>query len=126
EHCCMAVPATLSAKRKIIVYIATSTDGFIARRDGSVDWLERPRPRGNYGIATFFRSIDTILWGRKTYEFALKHGGSRTGPRIENYAFSRRRLPPQPRWVFVQEPHGPFAEHPRAKEGKDIWLMGGA
>jgi len=31
-------------KRRIIVYIATSADGFIARRDGSFDWLERPRP----------------------------------------------------------------------------------
>ena len=36
--------------RKIIVYIATSADGFIARLDGSVDWLERPRPKGNYGM----------------------------------------------------------------------------
>jgi hypothetical protein len=35
-------------KRKIIVYISTSADGFIARRDGSFDWLERPRPKGNY------------------------------------------------------------------------------
>jgi hypothetical protein len=39
-------------KRKIIVSIATSADGFIARRDGSVDWLDRPRPKGN-GIALF-------------------------------------------------------------------------
>jgi len=115
-----------SRKRKIIVYIATSADGFIARRDGSVDWLDRPRPKGNYGIGTFFRSIDSILWGRKTYEFALKHGGSRTGPRIENYVFSHRRLPPKPGWIYVEEPFGPFAEYLRAKEGKDIWIMGGA
>jgi dihydrofolate reductase len=33
-------------KRKIIVYIAVSADGFIARTDGSVDWLDRPRPKG--------------------------------------------------------------------------------
>lgn len=32
--------------RKIIVYIATSADGFISRSDGSVDWLDRPRPEG--------------------------------------------------------------------------------
>src|SRR5215469_8794175 len=113
-------------KRKIIVYIATSADGFIARRDGSVDWLERPRPKDNYGIGTFFRSIDTILWGRKTYEFALKHGGSRTGPRIANYVFSRRRLPPKPGWIYVKEPIRPFAERLRAAAGKDIWIMGGA
>ena len=31
--------------RKIITYIATSADGYIARPDGNVDWLNRPRPR---------------------------------------------------------------------------------
>ena len=113
-------------RRQIIVYIATSADGFIARRDGSVDWLERPRPKGNYGIATFFRSIDTILWGRKTYEFALKHGGSGVGTRIENYVFSHRRLPPKPGWNYVKEPIRLFAERLRSKAGKDIWIMGGA
>jgi hypothetical protein len=58
-------------KRKIVVYIATSTDGFIARSDGSVDWLDRPRPKGHYGMRAFYKSIDTILWGRKTYDMAL-------------------------------------------------------
>ena len=58
-------------KRKIIVYIATSADGFIARPDGSVDWLDRPRPKGNYGMGAFYKSIDTVLWGRKTCDMAL-------------------------------------------------------
>jgi dihydrofolate reductase len=65
-------------KRKIIVYIATSADGFIARADGSVDWLNRPSPKGNYGMGAFYKSIDTILWGRKTCNMALdsqKKGG---------------------------------------------------
>lgn len=48
-------------KRKIIVYIAASADGFIAQPDGSVDWLDRPRPKGNYGMGAFYKSIDTIL-----------------------------------------------------------------
>jgi dihydrofolate reductase len=60
-------------KRKIIVYIATSADGFIARPDGSVDWLERPRPKGNYGMGTFNKSIDTVLWGRKLYDMAIDY-----------------------------------------------------
>ena len=37
-------------KRKIIVYIAASADGFISRSDDSVDWLERPRPKSNYRV----------------------------------------------------------------------------
>jgi dihydrofolate reductase len=58
-------------KRKIIVYVATSADGFIARTDGSADWLDRPRPNGNYDMGAFYKSIDTILWGRKTCNMAL-------------------------------------------------------
>jgi len=51
-------------KRRIVLYVATSADGFIARKDGSVDWLERPRPKGNYDWNPFYRSIDTCLLGR--------------------------------------------------------------
>lgn len=54
--------------RKIIVYIATSADGYIARLDGSVGWLDRPRPQGDYDMSAFLRSIDTVIWGRKTYD----------------------------------------------------------
>jgi dihydrofolate reductase len=55
-------------KRKIIVYIATGADGFIARPDGSVDWLDPPRSKGDYGMAAFYRSIDTYILARKTYD----------------------------------------------------------
>ena len=58
--------------RKIIVMIAMSADGFIARKDGAVDWLDRPRPAGDYGMGDFFKSIDTIVLGRKTYDVALR------------------------------------------------------
>ena len=85
-------------KRKIIVYIATSADGFIARTDGSVDWLDRPSPKGNYGMGAFYKSIDTILWGRKTCDMALdfqKKGvsGSAFDTNVKNYVFTRRPVP---------------------------------
>jgi dihydrofolate reductase len=54
------------------VYIATSLDGFIARPNGSIDWLSRvERPGEDYGYGAFFGSIDTVVVGRKTYETAL-------------------------------------------------------
>lgn len=113
--------------RKIIAYIATSADGYIARADGSVDWLDRPRTAGDYGMAVFFRSIDTILWGRKTWDEALgRGGGGWFGDKVKNYVFSRR--PPQSPAAggeFVQEPIGAFAKRLRAQAGKDIWMMGG-
>jgi len=118
--------------RKIIVYVATSADGYIARRDGGVDWLDRPRTAGDYGIGAFYRSIDTILWGRKTYDMALgfqKKGikGASFDPKVANYVFSRR--PPrskQPVVEFVTEPIPTFAKRLRMSPGKNIWMMGGA
>ena len=120
-------------KRKIIVYIATTADGFIARSDGSVDWLDRPRPKGNYGMGAFYKSIDTVLWGRKTCDIALdfqKKGvtGSAFDTKVKNYVFTRS-LPqsPAPAGVeFVSEPIKAFATRLREKKGKHIWIMGGA
>lgn len=55
-----------------IVYIATSLDGFIAAKDGGIDWLmEVPNPDGSdYGFAEFMNRIDAILMGRNTFETA--------------------------------------------------------
>ena len=120
-------------KRKIIVRIAASADGFIARRDGSFDWLDRPRPKDNYGVGAFYKSIDTVLWGRKTCDMALdfqKKGvtGSAFDTSVKNYVFTRS-LPqsPAPAGVeFVSEPIKAFATRLREKKGKHIWMMGGA
>ena len=117
--------------RKIIVSIATSADGFIARKDGGVDWLDRPRIAGDYGMGQFFKSIDTILWGRKTYDMMLRfQKEGKAAPDMsgfKNYAFSRH--PPKkvlPSFEFVKEPIKKFAVRLRAQKGKNIWMMGGA
>lgn len=116
--------------RKIIVYIATSADGYIARKDGAVDWLDRPRPKGNYGMGEFWKSIDTILLGRKTYDFVvqfLKEGKALPAMGgIKHYAFSRK--PPKnviEGFEFVKEPIKKFAKRLRAQKGKNIFMMGG-
>ena len=54
------------------VFLAASLDGFIARRDGGIDWLAIvERPDEDYGGKAFYASVDTIVMGRKTYEVAL-------------------------------------------------------
>ncbi len=120
-------------KRKIIVYIATSADGFIARGDGSVDWLDSPNHKGEYGMGGFYKSIDTILWGRKTCDMALEFqkkgvAGSAFDTKVKNYVFTRGPLPSAiPAGVeFVSEPIKAFATRLRKKKGKNIWMMGGA
>ena len=58
---------------KASVFIATSLDGFIARLDGSLDWLpETPEP---HGYDEFIATIDAIVIGRNTFEVVLKFGG---------------------------------------------------
>jgi dihydrofolate reductase len=116
-------------RRKIVVFIATSADGYIARPDGGVEWLDRPRPKGNYGMGAFLKSIDTILWGRKTYDVALGFtGGKGVGSpsRVKNFVFSRR--PPKshtPDVEFVRGPIRSFAKRLQETPGKDVWMMGG-
>jgi dihydrofolate reductase len=60
------------------VYIATSLDGFIARRDGSIDWLNEASaivPEGeDCGFQVFMDTVDTLIMGRKTYQQVLSFG----------------------------------------------------
>lgn len=56
---------------KISIFIATSIDGYIARQDGSLDWLDRVDGFDeDYGLRKFMDSIDALILGRKTYEIA--------------------------------------------------------
>jgi dihydrofolate reductase len=117
----------MARQRKFIVYLATSADGFIARSDGSVDWLDRPMPKGSYGMGAFYRSIDTVVIGRKTYDFAVSHGMTDPNPGKKSYVLSRSLTKAaSPKVVVINEPIEDFAERLRAEKGKDIWLMGGA
>jgi dihydrofolate reductase len=116
--------------RRIIAYLATSADGFIARKDGSVDWLDRPRPKGNYGMGDFVRSVDTILIGRKTWEHALRMTGGRSpasfSPGVRHYVFSKAKPRLKtPGAELVKESVADFAKRLRSEPGKDVWMMGG-
>ncbi len=55
------------------VYIATSLDGFIADRDGGLDWLTSVSDPegGDFGFAEFLGRIDAIVMGRATFETVL-------------------------------------------------------
>lgn len=59
----------------VILYSATSIDGYIARTDGSIDWLETvERQDEDYGYSEFLNSVDILLMGRKTFDQVLKFG----------------------------------------------------
>ena len=117
----------MKTHRRVIVEIATSADGYIARPDGDVSWLDRPQPKGHYGMGAFVKSIDTILWGRKTYGKGIELGMTAGGfdPKIKNYVFSRHQVSLFDGFELVKEPIKSFMRRLRRQRGKDIWIMGG-
>lgn len=117
----------MNDRRKIIVHIATSADGYIARPDGDLEWLtSRPAPPGFYGMNAFMKTIDATVLGRKTYEESLRLGAT-FGSGTTTYVFSRHAPASDPPLgvEFVQGDVGAFVRRLRAQPGKDIWLMGG-
>ena len=113
--------------RKVIVHLAMSADGYIARPDGDLEWLtSRPAPKGFYGMDAFMKSVDTKVLGRKTYEVSLQLG-AKFDSGSGTIVFSRHAAPANaPKGVkFVSEPIGLFISRLREQPGKDIWLMGG-
>lgn len=61
---------------QVSVFLALSLDGFLARADGGVDWLEPFQQAGgeDYGFAEFFGSVDALVLGRHTYDTARGFG----------------------------------------------------
>ena len=118
----------MSKRRKVIVHIATSADGYIARPDGELDWLtSRPAPKGFYGMNAFMKTIDTTVFGRKTYDVSLRLGATFDSKKNRTIVFSRQVQPADapPGVEFVNDAIGPFVGDLREQPGKDIWLMGG-
>jgi dihydrofolate reductase len=110
--------------RRIVLGLGISLDGYIARLDGSVDFLIM---RKDYSMAPFFKTVDTALMGRKTYEAGLRmSGGSFSTYGLTTYVLSRS-LPPGERngVIFTSEAPKSMIAMLRKHEGKNIWHMGG-
>ena len=109
--------------RKVVLGLGISLDGYIARPDGSVDFLFMPR---DYSMAPFFATIDAAVMGRKTLDAALKMGGSVGTSSTATYVFSRSK-PPGARngLIFTNSEPAAIVDQLRKQPGKNIWLMGG-
>jgi dihydrofolate reductase len=110
--------------RKVVYGVGISLDGYIARPDGSVDFLFMPK---DYSMAQFFKRVDTAAMGRKTYEAGLKmSGGQFSNWGMNCYVFSHSQEAGDRGGVtFLRDTPKEWLERERKKKGKDIWLMGG-
>src|SRR5262245_51115933 len=111
--------------RKVTFGGANSLDNFIDREDHAVDWLMWSKEAADY-MTRYWKTIDTVLWGRKTYEVALKGGGAGSYGNIKNYVFSRTLKKSKEKNVeIVSEDPGKFVRKLKKQKGKDICVMGG-
>src|SRR5690625_7076730 len=61
----------MDKKRKLVLFIASSLDGYIATNDESLEWLYRVEGEGDNGFSEFYNTVDTIIMGKKTYDWIL-------------------------------------------------------
>ena len=108
--------------RKVILFIASSLDGFIASISGDVDWLFHDQ---DYGYSSFIAGVDTVVMGRRTYEQILTFGDY-PYPGTTGYVFSKTRSGERDANVeFVSGDVARFIADLKAVPGKNIWLVGG-
>ena len=114
--------------RKVTFGGASTLDNFIARKDDSVDWLMWTKEVGEI-MQTYWKTIDTVLVGRRTYEVASNSSKGVSGgyPGInKTYVFSRTLKKKSTKKVeFVSEDAASFVRRLKEEDGKDICLLGG-
>lgn len=120
--------------RKIILDLAVTLDGFIEGKNGEVDWCKMD---DEMGFDEFLNQIDTILYGRKSYDLwgqftpavedrdAVKELWELVH-RKSKYVFSRTRKGTDHKAIFINDNVLEEVNKIRNKPGKDIWLYGGA
>jgi dihydrofolate reductase len=111
---------------QIILYIAASLDGYIAGPNGEIDWLSLVDREGeDYGYNEFYQSVDAIVSGSKTYEFASSFP-ERPYPGKPTFVFTQRPLKSErDDVVFLSEEVDQAMEKIKAQGYRRVWLLGG-
>jgi len=114
-------------QRKIILYIASSLDGFIATEDHNLEWLFAVEGENDNGYSKFYETVDTVLLGRTTYDWIIEHEKNKF-PYIgkECYVFSREERSNTEYVTFVQNNIIDFITDIKHRNGKNIWIVGGS
>lgn len=113
--------------KKLIYYVAQSVDGYIADKNGSVDWLNSfEESSKDYGYQSFYDGIDSLVMGSQTYQFILDYG-KWIYPKNPCWVFSKRQLDKiDPLVQFSSDPPLQVLQQIRKKGYSNTWLVGGA
>ena len=113
-------------QRKLVLFIATSLDGYIATENDSLDWLFKAEGEGDNGYSAFYETVDTVIMGRRTYDWLLEQElESFPYEGKESYVFSRTVNEDNENVKFFRGDVLDFTNQLKNREGKNIWVMGG-
>lgn len=112
--------------RKVVLYIAASLDGYIATEEDSLQWLFDVEGEGDNGYSEFYETIDTILIGRRTYDWVMEaEKGKFPYENKQCYVFSKTMSGKQDNVEFVNEDVITFTNRIKELKGNNIWVVGG-
>lgn len=112
--------------REVVLYIAASLDGFIAKEDDDLQWLDETESEGDGGYSELYESIDTTIMGKRTYDWVLEHAESFPYPDKKNYVFTTSVEGSTEFVEFVNEDVVAFTKKLKEQEGSKIWMVGGS
>ncbi|SMO52701.1 dihydrofolate reductase family protein [Solitalea koreensis] len=117
----------MATERKIIVYIATSLDGYIAKPNDDLSFLDIVQKEGeDYGYADFINSVDTVILGRKTYEWVLTQVSEFPHADKTTFVLTRTSQPSIGKTHFYTGSLKELVAKLKSEEGKNIFVDGGA
>lgn len=112
--------------RKVNLYIAMSLDGYIAGKDDNIDFLSIVETPGeDFGYAAFLQEIDTVIWGRKTFDKVLSFGGGLPHADKKVFVISRSRTGKHEHAEYAADVVE-LVKRLKTEPGKDIYCDGGA
>jgi dihydrofolate reductase len=114
-----------NSARLCVLYIAMSLDGYIAGKEDNLDFLNKVELAGeDYGYAAFQQQVDTLIWGRRTYDKVLSFGGDFPHADKKCYVISGTRTGTDENVEFVADP-AELVRALKASPGKHIYCDGG-
>jgi dihydrofolate reductase len=111
--------------RKVIFGGANTLDNYIAGKDDSIDWI-RHSDDVNEIMQRYWKAIDTVIMGRRTWEIAMKGGSGGGSKGIKTYVCSHTLKKISGRKVELAPDAVSLVKRLKSEEGKDIIVMGGS
>ena len=111
--------------RKLILQLAVSLDSYIEGPNGEFDWCFTDQ---DYGMSEFFKRIDSLFIGRKSYELMMTMDDAAMPgfPKLTEYVFSTTLTEVKPDAILIKGNIESEVRRIKNEPGKDIWLFGGA